>query len=93
MATPETGWYVIESHPFATCRWLVTDLHALPNMYVQPETRLYTVADLSTIWVKAQVFRTDLGKIRPGNPAEVTVDAYPGSTFEDESILSCHRWT
>lgn len=59
----------------------ITERNALPNMYVQPETRLYTVADLSTVWVYAQVFQSDLGKIRPGNPAEVTVDAYPGKTF------------
>jgi len=49
---------------------------------VQPETRLYTVADFSTVWVYAQVFQTDLGRIKPGNPAEVTVDAYPGKTFQ-----------
>ena len=67
----------------------ITEKNALPNMYVQPETRLYTVADLSTIWVNAQVFQTDLGKISPGNPAEVTVDAYPGSTFRGrvDSVL------
>ena len=59
----------------------ITEKNALPNMYVQPETRLYTVADLSTVWVYAQVFQTDLGKIRPGNPAEITVDAYPGKIF------------
>jgi RND family efflux transporter MFP subunit len=67
----------------------ITEKNALPNMYVQPETRLYTVADLSTIWVYAQVFQTDLGKIKPGDPAEVTVDAYPGKTFHGrvDSIL------
>lgn len=59
----------------------ITEKNALPNMYVQPETRLYTVADLSTVWVYAQVFQTDLEKVRPGNPAEVTVDAYPGKVF------------
>ena len=67
----------------------ITEKNALPNMYVQPETRLYTVADLSSIWVNAQVFQTDLGKIGPGNPAEVTVDAYPGLIFRGrvDSIL------
>src|SRR5947209_5157281 len=59
----------------------ITEKNALPNMYVQPETRLYTVVDLSTIWVYAQVFQTDLGRIRAGDPAEVTVDAYPGKIF------------
>src|SRR5438045_4659962 len=50
-------------------------------MYAQPDTRLYTVADLSEIWVLAQVFQNDAGKIKPGDPAEVTVDTYPGRTF------------
>jgi membrane fusion protein, copper/silver efflux system len=59
----------------------ITERNALPNMYVQPESKLYSVADLSTVWVYAQVFQTDVGRIKPGNPAIVTVDAYPGKTF------------
>jgi RND family efflux transporter MFP subunit len=59
----------------------ITERNALPNMYVQPETRLYTVADLSNVWVYANVFQTDLGKLKPGDPAAITVDAYPGKTF------------
>ena len=45
---------------------LVTERMALPNMYVQPGTKLYSVADLSTIWVYAQVFQNDLGRIKRG---------------------------
>src|SRR6266853_1046809 len=59
----------------------ITQKNALPNMYVQPETMLYTVADLSDVWVLAQVFQSDAGRIKPGDPAEVTVDAYPGRVF------------
>ena len=59
----------------------ITDKKALPNMYVQPETMLYTVADLSDVWVLAQVFQSDAGKIKPGDIADVTVDAYPGRVF------------
>jgi len=59
----------------------ITQKSALPNMYVQPETLLYTIADLSDVWVLAQVFQSDAGKIKPGDPAEVTVDAYPGRVF------------
>jgi RND family efflux transporter MFP subunit len=59
----------------------VTEKNVLPNMYVQPETKLYTVADLSEVWVYAQVFQNDAGKIKPGDPAEVTIDAYPGKIF------------
>lgn len=59
----------------------VTEREALPNKFVQPDTRLYTVADLSTIWVLGQVFQNDLGRIRVGDPARLTVDTYPGRTF------------
>ena len=59
----------------------ITERNALPNMYVQPETRLYSVADLSTVWVYVQAFQNDIGKVKPGDVALVTVDAYPGKTF------------
>ncbi|HJS89752.1 MAG TPA: efflux RND transporter periplasmic adaptor subunit [Steroidobacteraceae bacterium] len=59
----------------------VTEREALPNKYADPSTRLYTIADLSTIWVFAQVFQNDLGRIKVGDPATLTVDTYPGRTF------------
>jgi len=59
----------------------ITERAALPNQYVQPQTRLYTVADLSTIWVFAQVFQSDLGRLKLGDPVSLTVDTYPGRTF------------
>lgn len=59
----------------------ITEYNALPNMFVQPSTRLYTVADLSRVWVYAQVFQDDVGRLKPGDPAKVTVDAYPGRIF------------
>jgi Cu(I)/Ag(I) efflux system membrane fusion protein/cobalt-zinc-cadmium efflux system membrane fusion protein len=54
----------------------------LPNLTVQPDTRLYSVADLSTVWVFAEVFQNDLGRIKVGERAKLTVDAYPGRVFE-----------
>jgi RND family efflux transporter MFP subunit len=60
----------------------ITERNALPNLTVQPETRLYTVADLSTVWVMAEVFQNDLGRIKSGDRATLTVDAYPGRVFE-----------
>ena len=59
----------------------VTEFNALPNQYVQAETKLYTIADLSSVWVNANVYQTDLGQLKPGTPAVVTVDAYPGRNF------------
>jgi RND family efflux transporter MFP subunit len=59
----------------------ITERNALPSLTVQPETRLYTVTDLSTVWVFAEVFQNDLGRIKIGDSATLTVDSYPGKTF------------
>ena len=59
----------------------ITERNALPNLNVQPDTRLYTIADLSTVWVLAQIFQNDLGRLRVGAPTLLTVDSYPGRSF------------
>ena len=59
----------------------IVDKKAFPNMYVQPGMKLYSVADLSTVWVYAQLFQSDIGRVKVGDLATVTVDSYPGQTF------------
>lgn len=59
----------------------ITERNALPNMYVQPGTKLYAVADLSTVWVYAQIFQSDIGRVKVGDLVQITVDSYPGRTF------------
>ena len=59
----------------------IVDRKAFPNMYVQPGTKLYSVADLSTVWVYAEIFQSDIGRVKVGDPASVTVDSYPDQTF------------
>jgi Cu(I)/Ag(I) efflux system membrane fusion protein/cobalt-zinc-cadmium efflux system membrane fusion protein len=56
----------------------ITERNALPNLYAEPSTRLYTIADLSRVWIDAQVFQDAIGRVRPGEAAEITLDAYPG---------------
>jgi multidrug efflux pump subunit AcrA (membrane-fusion protein) len=59
----------------------IVERNALPNMYVQPGTKLYSIADLSSLWVYAQVFQNDIGRVKVGDSAVVTVDSYPGLNF------------
>jgi RND family efflux transporter MFP subunit len=59
----------------------ITERNALPSVAVQPEMRLFTIADLSTVWVQAQVFQNDLERIKVGAPATLAVNTYPGQTF------------
>ena len=67
----------------------ITERNALPNMYVEPSTKLYTVADLSSVWVYAQIFQNDVSRIKPGDTAQIAADSYPGRTFSGriEDIL------
>ena len=59
----------------------ITERNALPNAYVQPDMKAYTIADLSSVWVYANVAQSDIGRLKPGDPGQVTVDAYPGRKF------------
>jgi membrane fusion protein, copper/silver efflux system len=59
----------------------ITERNALPSVAVQPGMRLYTIADLSTVWVQAQAFQNDLERIRVGAPATLTVNTFSGRTF------------
>jgi RND family efflux transporter MFP subunit len=74
---------------FAPASGYVTEFNALPNLYATPATRLYTITDLSRVWVNAQVFQADVGQLKPGDAATVTVDAYPLKKFQGrvEQIL------
>jgi Cu(I)/Ag(I) efflux system membrane fusion protein/cobalt-zinc-cadmium efflux system membrane fusion protein len=77
----ETGKVKRELEVDSPASGLIVERNALPNMYVQPGTKLYSVADLSSVWVYAQLFQNDIGRVAVGNPAEITVDSYPGRTF------------
>ena len=59
----------------------VVERNALPNMYAQPDTKLYAITTLSHVWIYAAVFQDQLGQVKVGDPVTVTVDAYPGRSF------------
>ena len=54
---------------------------ALPGMAITPGMELYTVADLSTVWVLADVYQSEMAVIAPGNTATVSASFLPGETF------------
>jgi Cu(I)/Ag(I) efflux system membrane fusion protein/cobalt-zinc-cadmium efflux system membrane fusion protein len=77
----ETGKVKREIEVDSPVSGLITERIALPSMYVQPGAKLYSIADLSTVWVYAQVFQNDLGRVQVGSPAQITVDSYAGRSF------------
>ncbi|HZT37619.1 MAG TPA: efflux RND transporter periplasmic adaptor subunit [Bryobacteraceae bacterium] len=58
----------------------ITARNAFPSQRVSPDTELYAIADLSRVWILADVFETDLPKIRTGQSAIVSLPN-TGRTF------------
>jgi Cu(I)/Ag(I) efflux system membrane fusion protein/cobalt-zinc-cadmium efflux system membrane fusion protein len=85
----ETRSPVLDMLVTAPVSGYITERNALPNLYIEPATRLYTVADLSHIWVDAQLFPEDMDRVKPGDAANITVDAFPGQTIHGriEAVL------
>ena len=67
LSSPITG-FVMERNVFAKQR-------------IVPETALYTIADLSRVWVMADVFEYEAAAVRIGTPATLTLSYLPGRTF------------
>ena len=60
---------------------VVTKFDVAAGEVVDPEKELFTVADLSTVWVLADVYEKDLARILRTGTVTITVDAYPERTF------------
>lgn len=60
---------------------VVIEVHAAQGEVITPERELFVVADLSRVWVQGDVYQKDIARIRIGQNALITVDAYPGETF------------
>jgi len=56
---------------------IVLEKPAVQGMRFMPGEMLYSIADLSSLWLLAEVFEQDLGWIHPGQEANIRVNAYP----------------
>ncbi|RII26571.1 MAG: efflux RND transporter periplasmic adaptor subunit [Geobacter sp.] len=56
---------------------IITEKHAIVGELSDPSRSLYTVADLSSVWVLVDIHEKDLAKVRRGQAAIVTVGAFP----------------
>jgi Cu(I)/Ag(I) efflux system membrane fusion protein len=59
----------------------VMEKMAVEGMHFTAGDPLYRIADLSTVWVNADVFEQDIGALRDGQEAKIEVNAYPGAAF------------
>ncbi len=60
---------------------IIVEKAVVEGMRVSAGERLFRLADLSSVWIEADVYERDLAAVRVGQAASVTLDAYPGETF------------
>jgi len=66
---------------YAPTGGIVIQKNAVKDMYVEEGTRIYTIADMSQLWVKLDAYESDLEWLRYGQKVEFTTVSYPGEIF------------
>ena len=59
----------------------VLDRKAFENIRVTPDSDLYTVADLSTVWVNTEIYEYEVPYVKLGQQATVSLSYFPGENF------------
>ncbi len=60
---------------------VITSRNVEPGEVVTPSRQVLTLSDLATVDLKIFVGETEIGKVKPGQKAEVRVDTFPGKTY------------
>jgi Cu(I)/Ag(I) efflux system membrane fusion protein len=66
---------------FAPMGGTVIAKEAFEGKYVQAGDRLFTIADLHSVWAILEAYETDIGWLRYGQGVQFEMDAYPGQVF------------
>ncbi len=65
---------------------VVTEKRAVQGMRFMPGEMLFQIADLSTVWLIADIFEQDIDRVSVGAHARITLNAYPDKTFDGDVI-------
>jgi Cu(I)/Ag(I) efflux system membrane fusion protein len=60
---------------------------SVQGMRFMPGETLYEIADLSSVWLVAEIFERDLGLVRVGQPAKLRIVAYPEREFSGKIVF------
>ena len=88
--SPDEGQSVEDSSLFllrSPIAGRVLDRRAVLGQYAETSNPLFTIADLSSVWVMAQAFERDAVNITPGSVAHITLAALPGQEFDGKVVL------
>lgn len=77
----QTGIIKKNIHIHSPFNGVVINIGAREGQHVSPQTELYMLADLSKVWVFADVFESDLPWVNIGDTVEMTLTGIPGKIF------------
>ena len=67
---------------FSPLGGVVTKMYVQEGMYVKTGSKIYSIADLTHLWVKLDVYESDIAFIKFGQPVELFTESYPGIIFK-----------
>ena len=82
MELQEKGIVKRTLHIHSPATGIIIDKPVTEGMFVKPGTKLYTIADISKVWVYVDIYEYELPWIKKGQLAEMTLASYPGRTFK-----------
>lgn len=77
----ETGKVSKDLTFYSPITGFVTDRKAFPQTSVTPDTELYTVADLSTVWANADIYEYEVPFVHLGQRVSLALSYYPGKIY------------
>jgi len=63
---------------------VVENLKIREGFFVKPGTTLMSIADLSEVWIEAEVFERQAGQVKTATPVTMTLDYLPGKTWKGQ---------
>ncbi len=63
---------------------IIASLSVRDGMFIQPNTTIMSLADLSTVWLQAEIFESQADWVAAGQAAEAELDYMPGTEFSGQ---------
>jgi multidrug efflux pump subunit AcrA (membrane-fusion protein) len=77
----ETGKVTKDLTFYAPSSGFITDRKAFPQTSITPDTELYTLSDLSTVWANADIYESEIPYVQLGQKMQLTLSYSPGKTY------------
>jgi Cu(I)/Ag(I) efflux system membrane fusion protein len=80
----QTGKAVRTLTLYSPVSGFVTQKMAVQGMKVMPGEKIFDIADLSTLWIVADIYEYELSFVKVGQPARITLSYFPGRQFSSQ---------